>query len=142
LSSAAIARYPTTDEGGPPNTAYEYRRIVTVGGARRDLPFGATARRDASPGRRSTIVTRNALMGLPPVVIGLLDYLMLSISGPFGKLDLLFTAIADYPAANPLYRYGHRRHFALCLNPEIAVARLARIDTLVQSSTVRSRTIV
>jgi tungstate transport system permease protein len=44
--------------------------------------------------RRTVIAILNALMGLPPVVVGLLVYIMLSRSGPFGVLGLLFTPTA------------------------------------------------
>ena len=44
--------------------------------------------------RRTVIAILNALMGLPPVVVGLLVYIMLSRSGPFGVLALLFTPTA------------------------------------------------
>ena len=44
--------------------------------------------------RRFVIATLNALMGLPPVVVGLIVYLLLSRSGPFGVLGLLFTPAA------------------------------------------------
>ena len=44
--------------------------------------------------RRFVIATLNALMGLPPVVVGLIVYLLLSRAGPFGVLDLLFTPTA------------------------------------------------
>ena len=43
------------------------------------------------PGREAAIVTLNALMGLPPVVVGLAVYLLLSRSGPLGSWGLLFT---------------------------------------------------
>lgn len=46
------------------------------------------------PGRRAIIVLLNALMGLPPVVVGLLVYLVLSRSGPLGVLGLLYTPTA------------------------------------------------
>lgn len=46
------------------------------------------------PGRQCLIVLVNAGMGLPPVVIGLVVYLLLSRSGPLGELDLLFTPTA------------------------------------------------
>ena len=45
-------------------------------------------------GRRALLVAVNALMGLPPVVVGLCVYLLLSRSGPLGSLGLLFTAKA------------------------------------------------
>ena len=44
--------------------------------------------------RRFIIALLNALMGLPPVVVGLLVYIILSRSGPFGVLDLLYTTTA------------------------------------------------
>jgi len=44
--------------------------------------------------RRTVIAVMNALMGLPPVVVGLIVYLLLSRSGPFGVFGLLFTPAA------------------------------------------------
>ncbi|WP_348524984.1 ABC transporter permease [Pararhodobacter sp. SW119] len=58
------------------------------------LPMGAGLALARFPGRGAVIVVFNALMGLPPVVAGLLVYLMLSRSGPFGALALLFTPTA------------------------------------------------
>ena len=55
------------------------------------LPVGAAVALLRFPGREATIVTLNALMGLPPVVVGLLIYLLLSRAGPLGELGLLFT---------------------------------------------------
>jgi tungstate transport system permease protein len=46
------------------------------------------------PGRTFILVTINALMGLPPVVVGLLVYMMLSNAGPMGVLGLLYTPTA------------------------------------------------
>ena len=45
-------------------------------------------------GRRAIIIFLNALMGLPPVVVGLIVYLLLSRSGPLGVLGLLYTPTA------------------------------------------------
>lgn len=55
------------------------------------LPLAALLAVKRFPGRRGVIVTLNALMGLPPVVVGLLVYLLLSRAGPLGELGLLFT---------------------------------------------------
>jgi tungstate transport system permease protein len=55
------------------------------------LPLGALLAVARFPGRRTIIVILNALMGLPPVVVGLLVYLLLSRAGPLGELGLLFT---------------------------------------------------
>ena len=58
------------------------------------LPLGAALVLFRFPGRMALIVGINALMGLPPVVVGLFVYLMLSRAGPFGVLGLLFTPSA------------------------------------------------
>jgi tungstate transport system permease protein len=58
------------------------------------LPIGGLLALGRFPGRRALIVIVNALMGLPPVVVGLLVYLLLSRSGPLGELGWLFTARA------------------------------------------------
>jgi tungstate transport system permease protein len=58
------------------------------------LPFGAWVALIRFPGREAVIVGLNALMGLPPVVVGLAVYLMLSRSGPLGSWGLLFTPLA------------------------------------------------
>jgi len=55
------------------------------------LPLGAFLAVKRFAGRRAVIVLLNALMGLPPVVVGLLIYLLLSRAGPLGELGLLFT---------------------------------------------------
>ena len=55
------------------------------------LPLGALLAVKRFAGRRTVIVLLNALMGLPPVVVGLLIYLLLSRAGPLGELGLLFT---------------------------------------------------
>ncbi len=58
------------------------------------MPVGAALAVSRFPGRRALIVLMNALMGLPPVVVGLMVYLMLSRSGPLGVLQLLYTPTA------------------------------------------------
>ena len=55
------------------------------------LPLGAAIAVGRFPGRQAVIVVLNALMGLPPVVVGLFIYLLLSRAGPLGELGLLFT---------------------------------------------------
>ena len=58
------------------------------------MPLGAALAVARFPGRRVLIILMNALMGLPPVVVGLLVYLMLSRSGPLGVFELLYTPTA------------------------------------------------
>ena len=58
------------------------------------MPVGALLAVGRFPGRRVLIVLFNGLMGLPPVVVGLVVYLLLSRAGPLGSLGLLFTPTA------------------------------------------------
>jgi len=58
------------------------------------FPLGAIVAITRFPGRGAALVLMNALMGLPPVVVGLVVYLMLSNAGPFGWLQLLYTPTA------------------------------------------------
>ncbi len=58
------------------------------------LPLGAATAIFRFPGRGALVVFMNALMGLPPVVVGLFLYLLLSNAGPLGPLALLYTPTA------------------------------------------------
>ena len=58
------------------------------------IPLGAFIALTRFPGRDGVIVILNALMGLPPVVVGLVVYLLLSRSGPLGSFGILFTPAA------------------------------------------------
>lgn len=55
------------------------------------LPLGALLALTRFPGRDACVVVLNACMGLPPVVVGLVVYLILSRSGPLGTFGWLFT---------------------------------------------------
>jgi tungstate transport system permease protein len=67
---------------------------ATAAAALAGLPLGAALAIARFPGRRVLIVSANALLALPPVVVGLALYLVLSRSGPLGALHLLFTPTA------------------------------------------------
>jgi len=58
------------------------------------LPLGAALAVSRFPGHRAVVILLNALMGLPPVVVGLVVYLLLSRVGPLGDWGLLFTPTA------------------------------------------------
>ncbi|HKY02064.1 MAG TPA: ABC transporter permease [Burkholderiales bacterium] len=58
------------------------------------LPLGAAVAVGRFPGRKVLIIVLNAMMGLPPVVVGLVVYLLLSRAGPFGQYGILFTPAA------------------------------------------------
>ncbi len=58
------------------------------------LPLGAALAMLRFRGRGALILGANALLGLPPIVVGLALYLLLSRMGPLGALDLLFTPVA------------------------------------------------
>jgi tungstate transport system permease protein len=57
-------------------------------------PLGTALAVYRFPGRHALVVIANALLGLPPVVVGLAVYLLLSRSGPLGSLGILFTPTA------------------------------------------------
>jgi tungstate transport system permease protein len=57
-------------------------------------PLGTALAVYRFPGRGALVVTANALLGLPPVVVGLAVYLLLSRSGPLGSFGILFTPTA------------------------------------------------
>ena len=58
------------------------------------LPLGAAVAMGRFRGRTAVIILLNALMGLPPVVVGLLIYLLLSNAGPLGWMHLLYSPTA------------------------------------------------
>jgi len=66
------------------------------------VPLGALIALTHFPGRGAVIVTVNAMMGLPPVMVGLALYLALSRSGPLGSWGLLFTPAAMVAAQTVL----------------------------------------
>src|SRR5208337_3366929 len=70
------------------------------------LPFGAALAAFRFRGRAPLVLLANALLGLPPVVVGLTLYLLLSRSGPLGVLGILFTptamVIAQFILALPI----------------------------------------
>ena len=67
---------------------------ATLVGALAGLPLGAWIAVAEFPGRSAVTVLLNGMMGMPPVVLGLLVYLLLSRSGPLGVLGLLYTPTA------------------------------------------------
>lgn len=92
----AFAMIITLDEGLMEIVGLSLRvNFVAVGFAIAiGFPVGAAVAIFPFPGRRIVVVTMNALMGMPPVVVGLIVYLLLSRVGPFGVLGLLFTPTA------------------------------------------------
>jgi tungstate transport system permease protein len=66
------------------------------------LPLGAALAVFRFPGRGVLVVVVNALMGLPPVVVGLVVYLTFSASGPLGVLGFLYTPAAMIVAQTAL----------------------------------------
>jgi len=68
--------------------------VAVVAASLLALPFGAWLALARFPGRQGVIALLNGMMGLPPVVVGLLIYLLLSRAGPLGALGILFTPAA------------------------------------------------
>jgi tungstate transport system permease protein len=68
--------------------------LAVVCGSILGIPLGSVLAISDIPGRGALVALLNAFMGLPPVVVGLLVYLLLSRSGPLGSAGLLFTPTA------------------------------------------------
>ncbi|MER2264551.1 ABC transporter permease [Methylobacterium oxalidis] len=66
------------------------------------IPLGALVAVARFPGRSGAVGLLNAAMGLPPVIVGLVVYLLLSRSGPLGPLGILFTPAAMVAAQSVL----------------------------------------
>ena len=70
------------------------------------IPLGYALARGRFPGRTVLLSAVNTGMGLPPVVVGLIVWLLLTRSGPFGSLDLIYTkeamVLAQFFIATPL----------------------------------------
>ncbi|EEX11127.1 permease component of tungstate ABC transporter [Ruegeria lacuscaerulensis ITI-1157] len=104
------------------------------------MPVGAALAVARFPGRRALIILMNALMGFPPVVVGLLVYLMLSRSGPLGVLELLYTPtamiIAQTVLVTPIIAALTRQVVELLAEEyseqlrSLGVSRLASVPTL------------
>jgi tungstate transport system permease protein len=68
--------------------------VAVLAAALLALPAGAFLALARFPGRGAVVAVLNGMMGLPPVVVGLLVYLLLSRAGPLGSLGILFTPAA------------------------------------------------
>ncbi|MEC7050102.1 MAG: ABC transporter permease [Pseudomonadota bacterium] len=115
------------------------------------LPLGALLASYRFPGRTALIVISNTFLGMPPVVIGLLIYLLISRSGPLGFMGILYTPAAMMLAQTvlvlPISIALSRQAFE-SLNSEYAplfqslgLGRLARISALVFEARVAMMTI-
>jgi tungstate transport system permease protein len=108
------------------------------------VPLGAVLALTRFPGRQTAIVVLNALMGLPPVVVGLAIFLLLSRSGPLGSWGLLFTppamVIAQTVLVTPIIAALARQNIEdlwLEYRDELAamnVGPLGRIATLIRDA--------
>ncbi|HVI29889.1 ABC transporter permease [Hansschlegelia sp.] len=103
-----ILRLATLDRGVISIAALSLRvSLAAVGiGLLFGVPLGALVAVARFPGRAAAVALLNAFMGLPPVVVGLFIYLLLSRSGPLGAAGLLFTpsamVVAQAVLATPL----------------------------------------
>ena len=94
--AAALHLVATADQGLTEIVALSLKvSVIAVAlAALIGLPLGAVLAVHKFPGRSVIIVAANALMGLPPVVVGLAVYMMVSNAGPFGVFQLLYTPAA------------------------------------------------
>jgi tungstate transport system permease protein len=93
------------------------------------IPLAALLALTRFPGRRALVVAVNALLGLPPVVVGLAMYLLLSHAGPLGFLGLLFT-----PAAMVLAQAILATPIVAALAHRVLEARWAEYGRALQAS--------
>lgn len=116
------------------------------------FPLGAALAVHRFPGRSAAVVTLNALMGLPPVVVGLLVYVTFSNAGPLGWLRLLYTPsamiVAQTIIVTPLVAALTRqvvedlnRHFDEQLR-SLGVTAAGRLATLLYEGRVALVTVV
>jgi len=100
-------------------------------------PLGTALAVYRFPSRGALVVTANALLGLPPVVVGLTVYLLLSRSGPLGSLGILFT-----PAAMVIAQSALGTPIVIALVHRLAVGLWAAYgDSLLVDGASRWRTI-
>lgn len=115
------------------------------------LSLGAVLAFSRFPGRQAILIILNALMGLPPVVVGLSVYLLLSRAGPLGKFGLLFTPgamiFAQWILITPLIA-ALSRQVIEDLNEEyrelllsLGAGRLSRVLTLLWEGRVSLATV-
>jgi tungstate transport system permease protein len=97
-------------------------------------PIGATLAVSRFPGHTAVVVLANALLGLPPVVVGLVVYLTLSRAGPLGAYGLLFTPtamiIAQALLATPIVVALVHRPVSLLWSEYADLARIDGLSTL------------
>ena len=92
------------------------------------MPLGAALAVLRFPGRGAVILLCNALMGLPPVVVGLILYLMLSKAGPLGVLGLLYT-----PTAMILAQAVLVTPIVVALSRQVLAAMLQEYDEMLRA---------
>jgi len=116
------------------------------------VPLGACVALFTFPGRGAVQVMLNALMGLPPVVVGLVVYLMLSRAGPLGVFGLLYTPtamiIAQVVLVTPILAALSRQVFEDLWDEygeqltSLGCSRLRAVPTLIQDGRFHLLTIV
>lgn len=94
LSALALLRSFEGDVAGIVSLSLRVSLTAVAIAALVGLPLGALAAIGRFPGKSAVAVAMNAFMGLPSVVVGVVVYLLLSRSDPFGPLGLLFTPSA------------------------------------------------
>lgn len=106
------------------------------------MPLGATVGLLRFPGKNLVTLFMNAMMGIPPVVVGLFVYMMVSKSGPLGWLNFLYTPAAMITAQillitpiiaaltrqviEDLHHHHAEQFLSLCVPHHIAIWELLR----------------
>ncbi|HIJ85686.1 MAG: putative anion ABC transporter permease protein HVO [Magnetococcales bacterium] len=106
------------------------------------MPLGAAVGLGRFPGKNIIVLFFNAMMGIPPVVVGLFVYMMVSKSGPLGWLDILYTPTAMITAQfilitpiiasltrqviEDLHQHHAQQFRSLCVPRHVAILELLR----------------
>ncbi|MEW6053272.1 MAG: ABC transporter permease [Nitrospirota bacterium] len=91
------------------------------------IPAGAILGLTEFPGRRFLVTILNTFMGLPPVVVGLFLYLLLSRSGPLGFMALLYSPTAMVIAQSVL---------ALPIVASLCQAAIVSVDPIIRQASL------
>ena len=98
------------------------------------LPIGALLAVTKFTGRKLLIIFFNSMMGLPPVFVGLILYIILSISGPLGSLELLYT-----PAAMIIAQFCLITPIIVSLTRQVLEQMSAEYDELLKSLQAKAK---
>ena len=109
------------------------------------LPIGALLSSYRFPGRWAIITVSNTFLGMPPVVVGLFIYVLISRAGPFGWLGILYTSyammLAQFVLVLPISIALSRQGFETLNNEYLRTSKVNRVLLLISESRIALITI-